>query len=504
MRAVQITQRAMRLFPSKPCRPSQFCVMRPALICQDEDWQQTITQDVYSAMSHLSSISQAVSHMVNHLVSQNIIPPLPHHDFPSGGVPAYEMPDRDMTVLQGWHAEKNKDEDPRKRGPGGLRRSGSGRRPDGLDLEDIEDDGRLGIMVPPPNGHGHSQTWSHIPPPHHLPPPHHAGMLHHLPPYRAPGHPGQVQLTPTSELDLPPRHQPFPFPPLAPSPSASGSMQPPLSAGPLPQMPGQHLPEPSPQSIHSLPNVTPNSLIASSISPNIHINGLPPTTSHDPASIVAHPHHAEEVDVDVLTGTKTSPPQPVPAYDEDGNVIIGSADGRNNIVKQGLLSPQEATMLVNQYVQLPLFIFSLMNLPSPSFHENMTPFLFGYQLEFGRFPYLSDGPPSITPFILGVLCMLSSERIPQFRPYLVPLRAYVSGLLRSPAESWQNIATSQLEHNTDEKNDVLDPELGIGPEEIVGACILATYMYEDNIGERAQIADMAFKWARGWIKVSSC
>lgn len=100
--------------------------------------------------------------------------------------------------------------------------------------------------------------------------------------------------------------------------------------------------------------------------------------------------------------------------------------------------------------------------------------------------------------------MLSSERIPQFRPYLAPLRAEVLSLLGSPAESWQNIVTSQLERNTDETRDVLDPELGIGPEEIVGACILAMYMYEDNPGDRARIAGEAFKWARGWIKVRLC
>lgn len=138
-----------------------------------------------------------------------------------------------------------------------------------------------------------------------------------------------------------------------------------------------------------------------------------------------------------------------------------------------------------------------------SFHNNMAPFLFGYQLEFERFPYLTNGPPSITPFILGVLSLLSSERLPKFRQYYSPLQNYVEMLVHtSPAESWQNIATSLLEHNTDDTRDVLDPELGIGPEEIVAACILASYMPEGQAQQRAYIAESAFKWARGWIKAS--
>lgn len=133
----------------------------------------------------------------------------------------------------------------------------------------------------------------------------------------------------------------------------------------------------------------------------------------------------------------------------------------------------------------------------------MAPFMFGYQIEFGRFPYLTDGPVSITPFILSVQCLLAAERIPQFRSYCDPLAGYVTVLLRdSPAESWQNIAQSRESRNTDDANDVLDPELGIGPEEIVGACILATYGPKLEQGDRANIAESAFKWARGWIKVS--
>jgi hypothetical protein len=128
--------------------------------------------------------------------------------------------------------------------------------------------------------------------------------------------------------------------------------------------------------------------------------------------------------------------------------------------------------------------------------------MFGYQLELGRFPFLQEGIITLTPFILGVMCMLSSERVPQFASQVDTFKAYVVELLhRSPAESWQNLALSKAEQNTDETIDKLDPELGIGPEEIVGACILAAYMRTDDFSDMSAIAEAAFTWARGWIKV---
>jgi hypothetical protein len=129
--------------------------------------------------------------------------------------------------------------------------------------------------------------------------------------------------------------------------------------------------------------------------------------------------------------------------------------------------------------------------------------MFGYQLEIGRFPFLKEGLVSLTPFIMGIMCMLSSERVPESNSHYESLKVYVHKLLdESPAESWQNFAMSKAEYNTDETIDKLDPELGIGPEEIVGACIMAAYMRADEPSLPAAIAEMAFSWARGWIKVS--
>lgn len=137
-----------------------------------------------------------------------------------------------------------------------------------------------------------------------------------------------------------------------------------------------------------------------------------------------------------------------------------------------------------------------------SFHELLSPLLFGYHLQFRHFPYLPDGPRTMTPFILAVLCVVSSERLIQFSELHTTLGKEVTHLLlTSPAESWQDISTSNLTA-ADDGEDALDPELGIGPEEIVGACILATF-WSDQPSHGVVIASHAFRWARGWIKVSS-
>lgn len=130
--------------------------------------------------------------------------------------------------------------------------------------------------------------------------------------------------------------------------------------------------------------------------------------------------------------------------------------------------------------------------------------MYGYQLEFGRFPYLAAGPTTITPLILAVLCLLGSERLAHLSYYRGALYGAVKTLLlESPAESWQRLGTA-VNKNPDGINgeDELDPELGIGPEEIVGAAMLSMWIGGRN--DAMWIADVAFKWARGWIRVSAC
>lgn len=40
----------------------------------------------------------------------------------------------------------------------------------------------------------------------------------------------------------------------------------------------------------------------------------------------------------------------IPRYDHDGNPIIGSKDGRANLVQEGSIDNLQATSLVEQYV----------------------------------------------------------------------------------------------------------------------------------------------------------
>jgi hypothetical protein len=136
-----------------------------------------------------------------------------------------------------------------------------------------------------------------------------------------------------------------------------------------------------------------------------------------------------------------------------------------------------------------------------SSHQNLGPMLWGYRLEFGRFPYLPGGPTTMTPLILAVMCLLGSERLAQFTYYRGALYGAVKTLLlESPAESWQRLSTA-VNKNPDGINgeDELDPELGIGPEEIVAAAVLSMWIAGKN--DAMWIADVAFKWARGWIRV---
>lgn len=72
-------------------------------LAQEEDWQQTLTADVYSAITHVASLSNAVHHLLHHLVAQNVIPPLPQP------LDTFDPPERNIELLQGWAAERNQE-----------------------------------------------------------------------------------------------------------------------------------------------------------------------------------------------------------------------------------------------------------------------------------------------------------------------------------------------------------------------------------------------------------
>lgn len=144
----------------------------------------------------------------------------------------------------------------------------------------------------------------------------------------------------------------------------------------------------------------------------------------------------------------------------------------------------------------------------------MSPHLFGYDLQLRKFPYLSDGPRSITPFILAVECLLASERITELYPFHSPLAdAVLQMMVTSPAESWQTFQGSRkdrdeqicsvgdaLRRETAEDALDWDPELGIGPEEIIGVCALSSFMSERDHAKTISVH--AFSWAKGWANVS--
>ena len=146
----------------------------------------------------------------------------------------------------------------------------------------------------------------------------------------------------------------------------------------------------------------------------------------------------------------------------------------------------------------------------PSFHSSLAPHLYGYHLQLRQFPYLPDGPKTITPFILAVECLLASERLPGLYAYHGPLVDDVLNmLLNSPAESWQTFQGSRETRAATQEQalghafvgeDDWDPELGIGPEEIVAACALATFIAQRE--QARHIAEYAFMWARGWASVN--
>lgn len=92
-------------------------------------------------------------------------------------------------------------------------------------------------------------------------------------------------------------------------------------------------------------------------------------------------------------------------------------------------------------------------------------------------------------------------------------------LMHSPAESWQTFESSKEKGPNGQEgsnktiddvrlgpalemvDDTWDPELGIGPEEIVAVCALASFISQRE--EAKMIATYAFTWAKGWTKVSS-
>jgi len=105
----------------------------------------------------------------------------------------------------------------------------------------------------------------------------------------------------------------------------------------------------------------------------------------------------------------------------------------------------------------------------------------------------------ITPFILSVICYISSEQRTSTQHLCQSLGDEVSLLLvNSPADTFlASLRPTEDPAHLDDESD-LDPELGIGIEEIVGALILALFMRDRD--KAGQTASTAFNWMRGFMR----
>lgn len=107
------------------CRArKERCVFYPR--GHDEDWQQTLTGDVYAAIRHLTHLSTTVHHILDHLVLHGIVPPI---DKP---LERFDAPEREMALLQGWGAERNRE----LVGPEGRKRARKGKKEEEMDDDD--------------------------------------------------------------------------------------------------------------------------------------------------------------------------------------------------------------------------------------------------------------------------------------------------------------------------------------------------------------------------------
>ena len=334
-------------------------------------------------------MSSALHHMLHYLTAQQIIPPLP-----PPGLRAFEPPDRDMTLLQGWNADRN-----RELGDEGHKK----RKSHADDEEDSVPTQSTSHWTPPHMGtpyarRGMSVSLDRSPftPtvyqgtfPHEGPYPPHAMMGHPMPPYPLPspvmpqGRPsitelppirpqptGPIHLTPTAELDIP---MGYPQPPFInggpfPGPPQDQRMLPPPPPPTAPPQRHQHQHQqyqqqqqqqqfssgsgPKDLSPLAAQNATPTSLIHSSPSTQHPGQGTPgswpfnaqpsdqnPLTSMNGGSAnIFEGSNGSGTDFNSLMAN----PSPIP-----GEEIYGSADGRETVITKKIVPPAAAKSLLD-------------------------------------------------------------------------------------------------------------------------------------------------------------
>ena len=127
----------------------------------------------------------------------------------------------------------------------------------------------------------------------------------------------------------------------------------------------------------------------------------------------------------------------------------------------------------------------------------MGPSLFGYDPL--QIPYHPGSGPFISPLILAVICAIASERDPKYPPDL-RVKLYHEALeliSSSPTGSFMNTVDLETVRLQPEE---WDPELGIGPEEVVAVSYLALFI--DDRVRGPNIARLSRRWVEGLINVS--
>ncbi|KAM0747817.1 hypothetical protein T439DRAFT_83517 [Meredithblackwellia eburnea MCA 4105] len=158
-------------------------------------------------------------------------------------------------------------------------------------------------------------------------------------------------------------------------------------------------------------------------------------------------------------------------------VVVGSEDPRADVVKNGLVPQQDADILID------------------FFHAHLAHHLFGFPFRIGSWPFLPGGDKSsVTPLILGSICLISSERIPRYHDLLH--RLVNSDLRENILDVEAHTAFVPNSESAQGEPD-LDLEQGIGPEEIGALLIYATL----SCSTRSDvIARAAFDITRGYLK----
>ena len=121
----------------------------------------------------------------------------------------------------------------------------------------------------------------------------------------------------------------------------------------------------------------------------------------------------------------------------------------------------------------------------------------------GTWPYLPEGKPTMTPLILGVACLIPSERLPRYHHIFELLATELSESIFNAKPGYSNSNRPPTTTDPDAEAATLDApdldlELGIGPEEITALCAAATFTCSDKSDAMARTV---FEWTRGYLKV---